>query len=85
MVKGRRVYDTDLLERGDYGKHPFNGIWYARAPVDGNMTANLKAHTVIEAPDGTITVSPSIMITYVTKVKTITWHGYLEQGFWREC
>ena len=34
-----------------------------------------------EHEDGTITVTPSIVIT--THVGT--WHGFLERGVWREC
>jgi hypothetical protein len=86
-MQGRRVYNTDIFEPGDYGRHPHDGVWYACAPVhtDPTMLANLTRHEVIEHPDGTITVSPSILITYQTPNKTITWHGYLEAGRWREC
>lgn len=82
---GRRVYDTDVLEKGDYGKHPLDGIWYARAPRD-HFIANLKKHTIVEHPDGTITVTPSILITYPIKGKpALTWHGFLTEGVWKEC
>lgn len=80
---GRRVHadsSDDLhLEAGDYGIHPVDGNWYACAP-DGKM-ANLSLHSVIEHDDGTITVSPSILIT----AHDGQWHGFLERGIWREA
>ncbi len=81
---GTRVYpgqDNDLfLAEGQYGKHP-NGTWYARPP--GSMMGNLSNHEVTEHEDGTITVSPSILVTELGSGKQ--WHGFLEHGIWREC
>jgi len=67
------------LEEGEYGKNPHDGNWYARPP--GFYMGNLAAHDVIEHKDGTITVSPSILINHGEN----QWHGYLEQGVWRQC
>ena len=39
----------------------------------------LENHDVTEHEDGTITVSPSILITG----EGGSWHGYLELGVWR--
>jgi hypothetical protein len=39
-------------------------------------------HTVTEFEDGTVTVSPSILTT--SSDHGHDWHGYLEQGVWRE-
>ena len=66
------------LKEGEYGKGP-DGIWYCRAP--GNHTGSLAKHTVVEHEDGTITVSPSILINDGRS----QWHGYLERGIWRPC
>lgn len=93
-MQGRRV-DADPVERdqypfprlqpGDYGRDA-DGLWYARPPWkhasgclgDGE---GIRGHKVVEHEDGTITVSPSILIeTHVG-----TWHGFLERGIWREC
>lgn len=79
-MQGRRVYDTDLFKPGDYGRHPVSGTWYACSPA-GHL-GNLAAHDVVEHQDGTITVSPSILVSD-TKDNEL-WHGYLEQGVWRE-
>lgn len=45
---------------------------------------SLSAHEVMEHADGTITVSPSILITGEDGNGAIRWHGYLENGVWRE-
>jgi hypothetical protein len=42
---------------------------------------NLSNHGVIEHDDGTITVSPSILITRHDG----QWHGYLVRGVWSLC
>lgn len=92
-MKGRRVYlgpdggadcDADLidLELGDYAKDS-HGVFYACVPDErfepGCFLANLANHEVIEHEDGTITVSPSILVN----VPGIgQWHGYLRKGIW---
>lgn len=82
-VKGTRVYPEIngelLLSPGDFGE--FDGIWYAMPPGAKRLLANLKNHDVTENEDGTITVSPSILVTGHDG----EWHGYLENGIWREC
>ena len=65
------------LEPGDYGF--FDGRWYACTPT--GLLANLEAHDVTGHEDGTITVSPSILVETANE----RWHGYLERGIWREC
>lgn len=81
-MNGKRVYPNAegqlWLEEGEYGKGT-DGVWRAR-PF-GNHTGSLEAHTVVEHEDGTITVSPSILIDDGRN----KWHGYLERGVWREC
>ena len=83
--QGRRMRNTvepHMLEPGDYGKGA-GGIWWCRPP-GGIKGGNLAAHQVTEHEDGTITVSPSILITYSRSDGDRTWHGYLERGVWRE-
>ena len=84
-MKGRRVYpdkNGELhLKEGDYGYHPRAG-WQCR-PY-GFHVGGIGGHDVVEHGDGTITVSPSILLTdFDTDGKTIQWHGYLEKGIWR--
>jgi len=72
-----------VLQPGEYGKWAHDGNWYAVPPGQPGMLANLAKHTVVEHDDGTITVSPSILIT--ARSRGEQWHGYLERGVWREC
>ena len=79
-TQGRRVHDTDWFRPGEYGRHPQDGSWHACTP-NGHL-GNLSAHEVVEHEDGTITVSPSIL---VSDDRGELWHGYLERGAWRSC
>ena len=60
----------------DYGL--FRGLWYCCCP-DGSH-GNLSAHEVTEHEDGTITVSPSILVFNGYEE---AYHGWLEAGEWR--
>ncbi len=77
---GKRVYLNNdgelLLAAGEYGKNSLD-IWQARPPK-GHI-GSLAEHNVVENEDGTITVSPSILVTCGNE----RWHGYLEKGIWR--
>ncbi len=64
--------------------------YYAPVEIDGKrswmcVTPNghagtLAKHTVVKHKDGTITVSPSIL---VKGTNNELWYGYLERGVWR--
>jgi len=71
----------ERLGYGDYGK-AIDGTWYAKIPngPHAGSHGNLKNHIVTEHEDGTITVSPSILVEYGDGK---SWHGYLEKGIWR--
>lgn len=77
----RDLQDGEILEPGEYGK--YKGTWFCCPPADDfpHLHGNLSSHELIEHEDGTITVSPSILITHYTGKQ---WHGYLERGIWRE-
>lgn len=84
-MQGRRLPDGEIageacFEPGVYGRIKENGDWHACTPP--GMLANLAAHDVVEHEDGTITASPSILVSDGTGRE---WHGYLERGVWREC
>ncbi len=86
-MQGRRVYPREdghlYLAEGDYGFDKNFGAWMCRAP--GTHGGNLGNHQVTEHEDGTITVSPSILISDFDKSgNPVTWHGYLERGVWRQ-
>ena len=82
VFNGRRLPDggRPWFAAGDYWKDD-NGLWWCRAPV--GYVSELENHEVIEHEDGTITVSPSIVVTNGDGYEL--WHGYLECGVWREC
>jgi hypothetical protein len=80
ISKATRVEPKDgqlLLREGEYGKGT-DGIWMVRPP--GNHMGSLAKHQVTENADGTITVSPSILINDGRS----QWHGHLVNGEWRE-
>ena len=85
-MKGRRIYpDKDdglTFHPGDYGKDS-TGDWFCLPPGKDPALGSLEHHTVTEHEDGTITVSPSILIT-ADRDGDFKWHGYLEKGIWRE-
>jgi len=79
---GHRAYPDGahfLASLGGYWKHERTGEWFAHTP--SGQLANLSRHSVTEHDDGTITASPSILISGGGEAP---WHGYLERGVWRE-
>lgn len=86
-LQGQRIYPNDegdlvFSEPGMYGKDEHYGVWFARPPH--GSVGSLRNHEITEHEDGTITVSPSILITTHDKNEQTVWHGYLEHGVWRE-
>lgn len=84
---GRRVYPNAegqlFLAEGDYGRER-DGKWVGRPP--GHHAGSFGNHQVTEHEDGTITVSPSILLTDFDQAgNQRQWHGYLERGVWRSC
>ncbi len=83
-MPGRR-HDVRLheMEPGDYGFAVYGpkdeGTWCCRAP--NGYAGGLRQHEITEHDDGTITVSPSILIQ---RPPDGEWHGFLERGQWRE-
>lgn len=70
-------------ERRQWWTQPY---WICCSP--NGHAGNLAAHAIAEHEDGTITVSPSILIrTSRDGGRTMVdlWHGFLERGVWREC
>jgi hypothetical protein len=52
--------------------------WECTAPNGARCSLSPKNHQIVENADGTITVSPSILIDF----GPIHFHGYLKQGEW---
>lgn len=70
------------------------GYWIVAVPApardigDGETmpilgTLNPSIHAITEHEDGTITVSPSILLTGPDGEEV--YHGFLERGAWRSC
>jgi len=80
-MEGKRVdrLDDSHFLSGEYGKGS-DGAWYC-CPPNSDLLGRLGNHEVVEHEDGTITVSPSILIR---NRPGKAWHGYLERGIWRE-
>lgn len=70
--------ESQTPELGQYGKD-VNGEWVGCTPE--GFHCNLSRHDVAEHEDGTITVSPSILVTSHEG----QWHGYLRKGQWEKC
>lgn len=77
QVNGKAPHE---LLPGEYGKWDADGKWYGMPPGT-DLLANLGAHKIEEHADGTITVSPSILVSDGKQ----SWHGYLKRGQWEVC
>lgn len=70
-------------EKAKWYNQPY---WMCSSP-NGHV-GNLQQHAIVEHEDGTITVSPSILISTSYdggKTTVELWHGFLERGVWRSC
>jgi len=86
MIGTRLPDETDWSSNLPYGSYwKLNGTWYCIAP-DGSF-GRLSNHNVVEHEDGTITVTPSILISSTSNKNQVVqkWHGFLERGIWRSC
>lgn len=88
-LEGKRVEGKaphELLA-GEYGKWIEDGIWYA-VPPGTDLIANLARHQIEEHTNGTITVTPSILVgdgKQNSDCEIHSWHGYLTGGAWSVC
>lgn len=78
LENGHEVFNGP---NGSYGRVERDGspVWYVKTP-NGHV-GDVSRHEVVEHDDGTITVSPSILVSSGARE---LWHGYLERGVWRE-
>lgn len=98
VTQGRRIYsDNDGNFYADAGLQTAVGDFWDLLPGDywrwahgwagicpNGLTANLLGHTVVEHDDATVTVSPSILVTYDGADGKKEWHGFLEHGKWKD-
>ena len=89
-MQGRRLPDIkledwygrdteDTFKPGDYAR--FRNLVVFRLPNGILGTLSTRIHSVTDEPDGTLTVSPSILTQHGDR----QWHGYLKKGIWEEC
>lgn len=99
ITQGKRIFDKtrdalDRLQPGEYmllddpsGDYP--SAWFCACPgsmPDGSVILGaLAKHKVTEHEDGTITVSPSILVSspWAGNPYVEHYHGFLERGVWR--
>lgn len=92
-MNGNRISDRSDgslsgINPGDYWKDTRNGYFYCACPVrdseGGLVIGGLGHHDITEHEDGTITVSPSILVSGGSgPVMKELYHGFLEHGIWR--
>jgi hypothetical protein len=87
-VQAKRVKGYEDLDRTTvcYWKVS-EGFWQIYFPCDDerfSLMGGLRLHKVEEHEDGTITVTPSILVTAHHKNETKTVHGFLTKGVWTE-
>lgn len=100
-TQGKRVDDVPdstephpRLKAGEYRRvlAPLDPYWECAVPTENNEDGfssdigSLRLHEIEEHEDGTITVSPSILLKMPVDggAREIeVWHGYLERGVWR--
>ena len=81
-MQGTRLADgwnEGIPPAGSYFKSA-RGVWMATTP--NGLLGDLGNHEVVEHEDGTISVTPSILVT--THRDEVQWHGFLERGVWRQ-
>lgn len=95
-MKGTRVMPDadgrlrDLLP-GEYGHATLSreyikedspcNWWVICAPNGASCSLSPKIHQLVENPDGTLTVTPSILINFAEP----HWHGYLVNGEFKDA
>jgi hypothetical protein len=91
MMQGRRLSDgTDWSSEwqpGDYAKRD-DRYWLVNTPNSELALIDSQRWKVTEHEDGTVTMSPSILISAISPTKGTRvelWHGFLERGIFRSC
>lgn len=73
-----RIFQTPGAYGSSDGKN-----WFCTTP--NGLAGNLCAHQIEEHDDGTISVTPSILVSSGRDHKQPSWHGFLKLGVWSEC
>lgn len=82
-IEARRIMGLAQLDDGSvcYWKDA-DGVWWIYLPYCG--AGRLSKHTVEEHEDGTVTVTPSILMTGHRNGEQTQRHGFLTKGVWHE-
>lgn len=86
MLGTRRPDGTEphQLQPGEYSR--WHDAWWCCCPTGEDARGRLSAHDVVEHEDGTITVSPSILVSTTRDGQPVElYHGYLQAGVWTSC
>ncbi len=94
-TQGRRLPDDASISDMQPGDYVLRGsrrmAWLclpngaqANLPVFDGPAPGGPIWGLTEHDDGTITLSPSILLSASPPVDLVGWHGYLERGVWRE-
>ena len=78
----RRISGFENLDEAEACYWKADGVWLLYLPGCG--IGKLSAHTVTEHEDGTITATPSILMTGHKDGTPAQKHGYLTRGEWSD-
>jgi hypothetical protein len=81
-LKGRRAEDHSDLTPGSWLLVERNGVRTFLVNTPNGHVGDVSRHDVVEHDDGTITVSPSILVSDASGTQ---YHGFLERGVWRDA
>jgi hypothetical protein len=79
----KRIGSMNELDDQDICYWKDDGVWWIYIPRCG--AGMMPKHTIEEHEDGTITVTPSILLTGHDNGQQITKHGWLKRGQWQEA
>ena len=88
-MKGRRVYANaegyrdGPMEPGDYFYWERINRWLVKAPNGHEGTISPNVHVVEEHDDGTITLTPSLVLNAADGREL--YHGFLRRGEWTDA
>jgi hypothetical protein len=82
-IQAERIAGYEDLDDTKYCYFKAGNFWYLYIPGCG--LGSLEDHQVTEHEDGTITVSPSILVTGHARGGPFQRHGFLERGIWRDA
>lgn len=82
LPDGARWHGENAAQPGDYWRVRVDGEWTWRCMTPNGLTGLLRQHEVTEHEDGTITVSPSILVCWPNRSKPMRYHGFLREGVW---